>query len=82
MIEKIDTYDNANIRRLQHNIDVLVSLDDVLDFKNTCKSTGFNISELGEEISDKWVNDSLNNENIHHLPLNREDRSPSHRSRG
>ena len=50
MIEKIDTYDNANIRRLQHNIDVLVSLDDVLDFKNTCKSTGFNISELGEEI--------------------------------
>lgn len=69
MIEKIDTYDNANIRRLQHDIDVLVSPDDVLDFKNTCKSTGFNISELGEEISDKWVNDSLNNENIHHLPL-------------
>ncbi len=69
MIEKIDTYDNANIRRLQHDIDVLVSPDDVLDFKNICKSAGFNISELGEEISDEWVNDSLNNENKHHLPL-------------
>lgn len=38
MIEKIDTYDNANIRRLQHNIDVLVSLDDVLDFKTLAKA--------------------------------------------
>ena len=48
IIEKIDTYDNANIRRLQHDIDVLVSPDDVLDFKNICKSRNYNNYSLNK----------------------------------
>lgn len=66
---KKDTYDTYAVRRTQHDIDMLVSVENIYEFCKVCNSMGFGKDLENGRITHDWISDTLASLNGHHLPM-------------
>lgn len=69
LVEKRDTYDTYAIRRTQHDVDMLVSVENIYEFCEVCRSMGFCKDLENGRIDHNWISDTIASLNGHHLPM-------------
>ena len=68
IIEKMDTYDDFSVKRVQKDIDLLVSLDNIYSFCKICEQSGYEYQRDSKCIPNSFISESLSRLSCHHLP--------------